>query len=68
LHSTVLLDLHLDASHILPSVMPIAAPRSTRARPLWLQLPKPNPASVADVRPDHDPFAAPPTLLTAAAS
>ena len=43
LNSTALLDLHLDASQTLPSVMPIAAPaaaRPTRDRPLRLQLQK----------------------------
>ena len=70
LHSTALLDLHLDASHAVPPVMSIApaAPRPTRALPLQPQLPKPKPATVADVDPDDGPFVAPPTLLTADAS
>ena len=70
LHSPPLFDLHLDASHAVPPVMSMApaAPRPTRAWPLQPQLPKPKPATVADVHPDDGPLVAPPTLLTAAAS
>ncbi len=70
LHSTALLDLHVDASHAVPPVMSIkdAAPRPTRTPPLQRQLPKLNPATVADVDPDDGPFVKPPVLLTTAAS
>ena len=70
LHSTPLLDLHVDAPHAVPPVMSVeaAAPRPTRAPPLWPQLPKPTPATVADVHPDDGPLLDPPTLLTPAAS
>ena len=70
LQSTALLDLHLDASHAVPPVMSMADAwlRPTRAPPLQPQLPKPKPATVADVHPDDGPLVAPPTLLTAAAS
>ncbi len=66
LHSTPLLDLHVDPSHALPPVMSTLrdAPRPTRPRPLYPALPKLNPATVADVDPDDGPFVAPPTLLT----
>ena len=66
LHSTALLDLHLDAKQAVPPLMSLhdAAPRPTRAPPLYPALPKLNPATVADVDPDDGPFVAPPTLLT----
>ena len=68
LHSTALLDFHVDASHALPPVMSTLddAPRPTRARPLYPALPKLKPATVADVHPDDGPLLAPPTLLTTA--
>ena len=70
MHSTTLLDLHVDASHALPPVMSAldAAPRPTRASPLQPKLPKLKPATVADVDPLDGPFVAPPTLLATAAS
>ena len=70
LHSTALLDLHVDAWHAVPPVMSTldAAPRPTRARPLQSALPKPNPATVADVDPDDGPLLAPPALLATAPS
>ena len=70
LHTTTLLDVHVDASHALPPVMSIldAAPRPTRALPLQPRLPKLKPATVADVHPDDGPLLAPPTLLATAAS
>jgi hypothetical protein len=70
LHSTALLDLHVDASHAVPHVMSVkdAAPRPTRTPPLQRQLPKLYPATVADVDPDDGPFVKPPVLLTTAAS
>ena len=70
LHSTALFDFHVDASHAVPPVMSTddAAPRPTRALPLLPQLPKPKPATVADVHPDDGPFVKPPTLLTTATS
>ena len=45
-----------------------AAPRPTRARPLYPALPKLKPATVADADPDDGPLLAPPTLLTTAPS
>ena len=70
LHTTTLLDVHVDASHALPPVMSIldAAPRPTRARPLCPALSKLKPATVADEDPDDGPLLAPPTLLTTAPS
>ncbi len=70
MHSTTLLDLHVDASHALPPVMSAldAAPRPTRASPLYPAPPKLKPATVADVDPDDGPLLAPPTLLTTAPS
>ena len=70
LHSTALLDLHLDASHAVPPVMSMgdAWLRPTRAPPLQPQLPKLRPATVADADPDDGPLVEPPTLLTTAAS
>ena len=70
LQSTPLLDLHLDASHAVPPVMSMgnAWLRPTRAPPLYPQLPKPTPATVADAHPDDGPLVDPPTLLTTAAS
>ena len=54
LHKTPLLDIHKDASHPVPPVVSTLnpAPRPTRARPLYPMLPKPVPATVADVDPD----------------
>ena len=70
LHSTPLLDLHVDPSHALPPVMSTLhdAPRPTRPRPLYPALPKLKPATVADVDPDDGPLLAPPTELTTAPS
>ena len=70
LHTTALLDIHVDASHALPPVMSMLddAPRPTRARPLCPALPKLKPATVADVDPDDGPLLAPPTELTTAPS
>ena len=70
LHSTALLDVHVDASHAVPPVMSAeaAVPRPARALPLQPQLPKLKPATVADVHPDDGPLLAPPTLLTTAPS
>ena len=70
LHSTALLDFHVDASHPLPPAMSTEdnAPRPTRACPLQPCLPKLKPATVADVDPDDGPLLAPPTLLTTAPS
>ena len=70
LHSTALFDFHVDASHAVPPVMSAldAAPRPTRARPLYPALPKLKPATVADEDPDDGPLLAPPTLLTTAPS
>ena len=70
LHSTPLFDFHVDASHAVPPVMSAldAAPRPTRARPLYPALPKLKPATVADADPDDGPLLAPPTLLTTAPS
>ena len=70
LHSTALFDFQLDASHAVPPVMSMdeAAPRPTRALPLYPQLPKLKPATVADVDPDDGPFVKPPAKLTTAAS
>ena len=45
-----------------------AAPRPTRARPLQPALPKPKPATVADVDPDDGPLLPPPALLATAPS
>ena len=70
LHSTALLDFHVDAWHAVPPVMPMldAAPRPTRAPPLQPWPPKLKPATVADVDPDDGPLLKPPTLLATAAS
>ena len=70
LHSTALLDLHVDPSHPVPPVMSTLdpAPRPTRACPLQPCLPKLKPATVADVDPDDGPLLPPPTLLTTAPS
>ena len=70
LHSTALFDFHVDASHAVPPVMSAldAAPRPTRARPLYPALPKLKPATVADADPDDGALLAPPTLLTTAPS
>ena len=70
LQSTALLDSHVDAPHAVPPVMSPtpAAPRPARAPALPPQLPKPKPATVADVQPDDGPLLDPPTLLTPAAS
>ena len=67
LHSTALLDLHVDPSHAVPPVMSTLdpAPRPTRPRPLYPALPKLKPATVADVDPDDGPLLAPPTELIA---
>ena len=66
LHTTALLDLHVDPSHAVPPVMSTLdpAPRPTRPRPLYPALPKLKPATVADVDPDDGPLLAPPTELT----
>ena len=65
LHTTPLVDLHVDASHAVPPLMSTLddAPRPTRPRPLYPALPKLKPATVADVDPDDGPLLAPPTLL-----
>ena len=70
LQTTALLDLHVDASQAVPPVMSTrdAVPRPTRTLPLWPQLAKPEPDTVADVHPDDGPFVKPPTELTIAAS
>ena len=70
LHSTALFDLHLDDSHAVPPLMSVhdAAPRPTRAPPLYAALLKLTPATVADVDPDDGPFVPPPTLLTRTAA
>ena len=71
LHSTALLDLHVDASHAVPPVMSIkdAAPRPTRAAPLQPKLPSPCPATLTDTLPDDGPLLPlPPAALTSAAS
>ena len=70
LHSTALLDIHVDPSHAVPPVMSTLddAPRPTRPRPLYPALPKLKPATVADVDPDDGPLLAPPTELTTAPS
>ena len=70
LHSTALLDFHVDASHAVTPVMLALdpAPRPTRPRTLYPALPKLKPATVADVDPDDGALLAPPTLLTTAPS
>ena len=70
LHSTALSDFHVDAWHAVPPVMSLddAAPRTTRAPPLYPAPPKLKPVTVADVDPDDGPLLAPPTLLTTAPS
>jgi hypothetical protein len=70
LHSTPLFDVHVDASHAVPPLMSMSlnTPRPTRAVPLYPQLAKLKPATVADVHPDDGPFVAPPAELTTAAS
>ena len=66
LHSTPLLDLHLDASHAVPPVRSQAprAGQASSAPPLPPHPPKPKASTVPEHHPADDPSAAPPTPPT----